>query len=79
MNLCNGYGRDTHDEVCYEANNCPVCNLQDDCNKYEKDLSDLCAKLADAEAERDEAQATLHAYETDIRAAVRLVREPPLP
>jgi len=76
MNLCGGYGRDRHDEVCYESNNCPVCAVQTEKHDLEKDLDAALTDRNDMEVERDKAVDLLEAYKTDVRMAVKLVREP---
>jgi hypothetical protein len=35
MNLCS----EGHDEVCYEGNNCPACEMKEDRNYFEEEVS----------------------------------------
>ncbi len=38
MNICSGRGLERHDEICFEGNDCPMCELLSMSNDFEKDL-----------------------------------------
>jgi len=46
MNLCNN----DHDEVCYEGNICPMCDLKKD---YEDQIEDLQQQLKESEEKNE--------------------------
>jgi len=50
MNLCG----DGHDEVCYEAEECPVCKLQRTVAEREEEISELEQEIEDLQDEEDE-------------------------
>lgn len=41
MNICS----DGHDEVCYEARECPACLLKEDRNYFEDEITKLENKI----------------------------------
>jgi len=47
MNLCN----DEHQEVCFEGNICPVCDVKSELQEAEDDLAKAEARINELESE----------------------------
>jgi len=45
MNLCSGSRYNSHDEICYEGNECPLCLLMEERDEVEKQLNEEIERL----------------------------------
>ena len=45
MNICGGKGRDSHEEVCFEGHDCPMCAMQREVEGLNEQIEKLESEL----------------------------------
>ena len=75
MNICEGGRIYTHAEVVYEGGDCPVCEAIDAKREVEKQAEEAEVECGVLREQVEEVKAQLESYQTDLREAVRGVRE----
>ena len=55
MELCQGIGQHSHDEVCFDGKTCPVCTELDNIKDKNEEIESLKSDRDDADKELSEA------------------------